>query len=100
MPKKLLTVREVSQILNTTEKRVLDLVEEGKLSAYRVNEEFLRFDPEKVYSSLKQLESELGTKKRKSSTKEKILDFFYFYDFYIISLLILIILCYFVIKAL
>ncbi len=100
MPKKLLTVREVSQILNISEKRVLELVEEGKIPAYRVNKEFLRFDPEKIYPLLKDLKSELEPKTEKISFKEKVLDFFYFYDFYIISFLLFLILIYFIIKAL
>jgi excisionase family DNA binding protein len=88
---KLLTVREVAQMLKLTEKEVIDLAQEGKIPAYKVAGEYLRFKPQEI-EEFKKKNFEFILSKPKVSIKEKIIDFFYFNDFYIFSFLIIIIL--------
>ena len=97
MAKKLLSVREVSQILKISEAQVLKLVEEGKIPAYKVGGEFLRFDPEKILSIKSEIQKKLGIVEEKISFKDKFLDFIYFNDFYIISFIIIAFLLFFII---
>ena len=84
---KLLTVREVSLLLSVSEKEVLDLAETSAIPAYKVGGVYLRFKREQVLEYQKSLRP--FTAKTKSSPKsplqDKISDFFYFNDFYILS---------------
>ena len=93
-----ITVRETAQMLGISEKKVMDLIEENKLQAYRIANQFLRLKKNEV----------LGLKNSGSVTNEIVIlpytqverlkDFFYFNDFYLISagvvsVLLFIILC-------
>ena len=93
-----ITVRETAQMLGISEKKVMDLIEENKLQAYRIANQFLRLKKNEV----------LGLKNCGSVTNEIVIlpytqverlkDFFYFNDFYLISagvvsVLLFIILC-------
>lgn len=82
---KLLTVREVSIMLDISEKEVLDLAESGKIPAYKVGGVYLRFRRDQVLEfrrSRKPLSVETGTSQY--SFRDKLRDFFYFNDFYIV----------------
>lgn len=88
---KLLTVRDASLILGICEKEVLDLAESGKLPAYKVGGVYLRFKREQIEEfrkSLKPLEHKTRTSP-KYSPQDRLSDFFYFNDFYILSGLII-----------
>ncbi|MCM8757781.1 MAG: helix-turn-helix domain-containing protein [Candidatus Omnitrophica bacterium] len=87
---KLLTVREVSRILGISEKEVIDFVEEGRLPAYKIAGIYLRFKRSQVEEFKKVNPNFLKNSKEKISIKEKIYDFFYFNDFYVISIIIII----------
>jgi excisionase family DNA binding protein len=83
---KLLTVREVSHILDISEKDVLDLAENGTMPAYKLGGVYLRFKKEQVE------EFKLNNKQllhREYSFKDRVFDFFYFNDFYILSISII-----------
>jgi len=84
---KLLTVREVSLLLSISEKEVMDLAETGIIPAYKVGGVYLRFKREQVTGYQKSLRS--FTPKTESISKspfqDKVSDFFYFNDFYILS---------------
>jgi len=84
---KLLTVREVSIILNVSEKEVMDLAQLGTIPAYKVGGVFLRFKKEQVYEYCKSAHpSSTKVNFRKTiPLQERISDFFYFNDFYILS---------------
>ena len=89
---KLLTIRDASLILGISEQEVIDLAESGELPAYKVGGVYLRFKREQL-EEFKRLNKSLiasPTESEKSSFKEKISDFFYFYDFYIFTILIII----------
>lgn len=90
---KLLTVRDVSAILAISEKEVIDLAEDGKIPAYKVGGLYLRFKREQVDEFRKTIKISHPHKKAepvKYSAKDRIRDFFYFNDFYVVSLLIIV----------
>lgn len=98
---KLLTVRDVSLLLGISEREVVDLVESGELPAYKVGGVYLRFKKEQI--------QELLNSNKFSSTKpkpqedypigDKISDFFYFNDFYILAILIIIFLLFIIFRG-
>ena len=84
---KLLTVREVSLVLNISEKEVMDLAQGGAIPAYKVGGVFVRFKKEQVYEYQKKFHPSSLRKDsaKKSSLGDKLSDFLYFNDFYILS---------------
>jgi len=89
-----ITVRETSQILGVSEKKVMDLIEAGQLQAYRIADQFLRLKRNEVVQirSSGQVESEQAPLEYTFADKAK--DFFYFNDFYIFSLFVILALLY------
>lgn len=88
----LLTVRDVALILGISEKEVIDLAEAGKLPAYKVGGVYLRFKRHQVDEFRKTFPGHPSFQEenqRKYSVKDKISDFFYFNDFYILSALVI-----------
>jgi len=92
---KLLTIREVSALLGASEKEVIELAEKGTLPAYKVGGVYLRFkrtQVEEFRRTFKPL-SLKAEKEEEYSFRERLRDFFYFNDFYILcGLIILLIL--------
>jgi len=89
---KLLTVRDVSLILDISEKEVVDLAESGAIPAYKVGGVFLRFKREQI-QEIKKQRQKLHPKIDLASAypfKDRISDLFYFNDFYILATLIII----------
>jgi len=88
---KLLTVRDVSIILGISEKEVVDLAENGRLPAYKVGGVFLRFKKEQVmqYKRLTNPASARDEAAAGYPLRDKLSDFFYFNDFYIVTTLII-----------
>ena len=86
---KLLTVREVSILLGISEKEILDLAQAGVIPAYKVGGVFLRFKREQVIDYQKSAHPSLArpSPQKPAPISEKIGDFFYYYDFYIIAAL-------------
>lgn len=93
---KLLTVRDVSLVLGVSEKEVMDLAESGKIPAYKVGGVYLRFQRQQVEAFRKAAKPSLARDDitpQKYSLMDRVGDFFYFNDFYILSgILILLIL--------
>ncbi len=94
---KLWTTAEVATYLSISEGDVEQLVREGTLTGYKLGGQFLRFQPHQV----KGLQGTLGVGTRQvqragASQAPKIRwqtrarDFLYFYDFYILSVLLLV----------
>lgn len=91
---KLLTVREVASLLGISEKEVIDLAESGAIPAYKVGGVYLRFKKEQV-KDLRRLSSVTAAKvvaKQRPSFKDRVSDFFYFNDFYILTAILIILL--------
>ena len=88
---KLLTIREVAEELGISEQEVIDLAEEGKMLAYKIGGVYLRFKPEHVQEAKRKI-SRFTQAKTKTSFAERLQDFLYFNDFYIISAIIVVVL--------
>jgi len=88
---KLLTIREVSLFLGISEKEVIDLAENQTLPAYKIGGVYLRFKRHQVEDFKRQFKLHLQKNRpvEKSGLGEKVSDFFYFNDFYILSVLII-----------
>lgn len=94
---KFLTVRDVSLILGISEKEVVDLVENGTLSAYKIGGIYLRFKKEQINEFKKhkpQAPPEPGHSVEGYPLSARLGDFFYFNDFYIICALLIALLLY------
>lgn len=87
MAEKLLTIREVSQKLGINESEVVQLAESGQLPAYKVGGVYLRFKKEQVENYMKY--AQISDKQRPDLNsyplKDRVADFFYFNDFYILA---------------
>jgi excisionase family DNA binding protein len=113
MPEKLLTLGEAASLLGISEEEVKRFVEKGDLPAYRIGGRFLRFRREQIWA----IQSELPAKKGPTppvqkalsrrqqripyteSVSDRILDFFYFKDFYIISIIITLVIVWFIARS-
>src|SRR5277367_3052286 len=89
MSSQFITVRETAQILAVSEKKVMDLIENGNLQAYKIADQFLRLKRNEVVNMIStgQVVSENFT--HDYTTGERVRDFFYFNDFYLIALVII-----------
>lgn len=86
---KLWTTNEVAQCLGITELDVEQLVQQGKLTGYKLGGQFLRFRPEQVQALKGTIafrpSSGSPVWRRHDAWPQQARDFFYFYDFYLIS---------------
>ncbi len=91
---KLLTVRDVATILSISEKEVLDLAEAGTIPAYKIGGVYLRFKKEQITGYAKHVHPVLSKPKISENYpfKDKINDFIYFNDFYILTFIIVVLL--------
>ncbi|MGB2630753.1 MAG: helix-turn-helix domain-containing protein [Candidatus Omnitrophota bacterium] len=111
MPEKLLTLKELSDYLEIKEDVVSSLVEDGVISAYKIGGELLRFRREQIDAIRSEIESRvtgadrigpgeagkvakpepvLAAEQDHSAAGDRVADFFYFNDFYIISAILII----------
>jgi len=121
MPEKLMTLKELSDYLNIPEEDVWNLVGSGVIPAYKIGGSFLRFRKEQIDAikneiTLKTVQTSTTSDipqraARKAGYKEsvdsvnsvdsigdKIIDFFYFNDFYLVSISLIIALLYVIFK--
>lgn len=91
---RLVTVREVASILNVTEKEVIELAERGDIPAYKIGGIYLRFKHSQIEEFKKTFQPWIhkNSNRVKSSAHDKIKDFLYFNDFYILAGIIIILL--------
>lgn len=115
MPEKLIAIQEVSILLGISEQEIKKLVERGDLPAYRIGGEFLRFRKEQIEAirdgvpghvaipTPKAIPKKLPVKKQdlaySQSRLDRILDFFYFNDFYIASLVVIFLILWVIFKT-
>ena len=86
---KLLTIRDVAIILGVSEKEVIVLAESGQLPAYKIGGVYLRFKRGQVEEFRRQLLGSSSDENKKISWREKINNFLYLNDFYILSVLLI-----------
>lgn len=123
MTHKLLTLEELSEDLGIKKSKLEQLVRDKVIFAYRIGGELLRFRKEQIDAQRKEIfdrcepsdridpESKkaassetadirsVSQEKSESSLEEKIRDFLYFYDFYIISGFIVLVLLVYIFKS-
>jgi excisionase family DNA binding protein len=94
MSSQYITVRETAQILTVSEKKVMDLIESGKLQAYRIADQFLRLKRNEVINILSSGQVASENVSFAYTPRERVRDFFYFNDFYLVALVIIGVLLY------
>ena len=87
-----ITVRETAQILGTSEKKVMDLIESKKLQAYRIADQFLRLKRAEVMQMRATGEVANENVQYQYTGFDRLKDFIYFNDFYIFASIIIIVL--------
>ncbi len=80
-----ITVRETAQMLGISEKKVMDLVDQKKLEAYRIADQFLRLKRAEVLGLRKTGTVKVETIQFDYTPAEKARDFFYYNDFYLVT---------------
>ena len=88
MSDQFISIREASQLLKVSEKKIMELSEEGKLQSYRIAGQFVRFKRHEILN-IKTAGGVIAENTHHEYTsQERVRDFFYFNDFYIISTII------------
>ncbi|MDD4954492.1 MAG: helix-turn-helix domain-containing protein [Candidatus Omnitrophica bacterium] len=100
MKEKLLTTREVSQILGLTEQEVIDLANTNLLPSFKVAGEFLRFRREEIFKVKETIKNKYNLPDKKHRFPDAFREFLYFNDFYIISSLVIVVLLWAILKDL
>jgi excisionase family DNA binding protein len=88
------TVREASQILGVSEGRLMSLIDEKKLQAYKIAGQYLRLKREDVARIKSSGSVESETIKFAYTFQERLRDFLIYNDFYLTSLVIILALLY------
>lgn len=88
MKEKLLTCRQVSQALGISEQEIIRLAKEDYLPHTLERDEFLRFSKKDILAVKEDISKKYNIKADAVTLKQKIRDFFYFNNFYIISLML------------
>lgn len=83
-----ISVRETAQILGITESKVMEMIEAGELKGYKIANQFLRLKKTEVTDIRTAGTVESETTQFPYTTGEKVADFFYYNDFYLISLIV------------
>ena len=86
------TVREAAQILGIPDGKLMKLVEEKKLTAYRIADQYLRLKRRDILSLRDSGHITVETVIFPYTPQEKIRDFLFYNDFYIVSAVVIIIL--------
>lgn len=89
-----ISVRETAQILAINEKKVMDLIEQGELQAYRIADKFLRLKRAEVLSIRNSGDVRKEHHIIPFTTWERVQDFFYFNNFYLFSGFLIVVLFY------
>ena len=84
-----ISVRETSQILGISEKKVMDLIDGGKLQAYRIADQFLRLKKTEVLNIRNSGQIVNENVHYEYSKSQRFMDFIYFNDFYILAALVI-----------
>ncbi|MBF0385575.1 MAG: helix-turn-helix domain-containing protein [Candidatus Omnitrophica bacterium] len=89
-----ISVRETAQILGVSEQKVMDLITERKLQAYKIADKFLRLNKNEVLSLRNTGGVENTNIHYEYTAAERIKDFFYFNDFYLFAAAVIFLLLY------
>ena len=89
-----ISVRETAQLLGISEKKVMDLIEHHKIQAYRIADKFLRLKRNEVLNIRNTGEISQETVQLAYTQAERMRDFFYFNDFYLVCVAVVLTLLY------
>ena len=89
-----ISVRETAQLLGVTEKKVMDMIDLKELQAYRIANQFLRLKKAEVLSLKNTGTVEVETTVHPYTVPERLSDFFYYNDFYIVCVAVIGVLLY------
>lgn len=95
---KLLTTREASHFLSISEKDIIELANNNVIAHFKLGGEFLRFRREDLINIKPIIKKQYNLPEKKHARRERLREFLYFNDFYIISATIIIVLAYFILK--
>ena len=99
---KLLTIRDVSMLLGISEKEVMDLAEKGSVPAYKIAGTYLRFKRGEIEAYRNQRPAAVSDNLPREAAyplRDKISDFFYFNDFYILAGILIAIIVYIIFQG-
>jgi len=90
MASKLLNLEQAGKVLNCPEEKIKKLMKEGQLPYYKIAGKFVRFKEEEVLNLTNHLvNTKLEEENPEYTFTEKLVDFLYFNDFYILAILII-----------
>jgi len=96
---KLLTIRDVALYLNISEREVMDLAEQGRIPAYKIAGVYLRFRREQVELYKRSLDpAKVPVRNDIYTFRDKVSDFIYYNDFYILSAIIVLLMLLFIFR--
>ncbi|MDD3296255.1 MAG: helix-turn-helix domain-containing protein [Candidatus Omnitrophica bacterium] len=98
MKEKLLATREASHILGIPEKEIIALANNNIIPHFKVAGEFLRFRREDVLKIRPAIKKKYNIPEKQHRNLEKLREFIYFHDFYIVSTVIIVVLLWIIIK--
>lgn len=94
-----ISVRESAQLLGVSERKIMDLIEGRQLTAYKIANQFLRLKKTDVLALKNTGSVEVETVQHPYTQNERLIDFLVFNDFYLISLGIILLLLYIILKG-
>ena len=97
MMKSFLTSKEAAGYLGMTEAELEKLTSEGSVLSYRIGGIYTRYKMEDLNAYIRKIPVR-GDHKYSATLSDKIKDFFYFNDFYIFSIVAIIVIVYFIFK--
>lgn len=100
MSENLLTTREASQLLKISEKDVIDLANANLLPHFKLAGEFLRFRREDIIRVKKSIGKKYNLPDKKVRRQERLREFFYFNDFYVLCSILIVVLLWIILKDL
>jgi excisionase family DNA binding protein len=95
MMKKFLTDKEASEYIGISQGELANLVKDGRIMSYKIGGVYTRFRVEDLDMYRDKL-SNRSVPKPVSTVSDRIKDFIYFNDFYIVSGILIIIMLYFI----
>lgn len=91
-----ISVRESAQLLGISERKIMDMIDAKELNAYKIANQFLRLKRLEVQAVRRSGSIQSETVQFPYTFSERLKDFFYFNDFYLVSCVIIFLLVYIV----
>ena len=98
MMKKFLTPKEAADYLRITERDLEEIVDKKGLSSYKIGGVYTRFSIDDLDDYLRKVHDMGVETDNTSAIADRIKDFFYFNNFYILSGIVVIIILYFIFR--